>query len=192
MGVFSRGVTGKVILLGSDIFSLSLPPLLHARPLPFKNADHPRLIETGELAGFTDHPSVRIIDMRTSLLDYLKGHIPDAVYLSYKSFKFPGTASPPRPLIGSTIEKTMGEFLSVSNDMWVVLYSEKSNPNATYLAWTLDYLGYKKVLLLNGGWEKWTSEKLPTTQAYPLLSPKKFLGKPSGMRWPKRNGSRIG
>lgn len=161
------------------IFSLFLflPPLLHARPLPFKNADHPGLIETGELAGFTDHPSVRIIDMRTSLLDYLRGHIPDAVYLSYNVLQVPRNGIPAQAPDRITIEKTMGEFLSVSNDMWVVLYSEKSNPNATYLAWTLDYLGYKKVLLLNGGWEKWTSEKLPTTQAYPLLSPKKFFGK---------------
>ena len=65
--------------------------------------------------------------------------------------------------------------------MWVLLYSEKSNPNATYLAWTLDYLGHKRVVLLNGGWEKWVSEKLPTTQEYPVLSPKKFFGKvPAG------------
>ena len=156
---------------------LFLPPLLHARPLPFKNADHPRLLETGELAGSTDHPSFRIIDMRTSLLDYLKGHIPDAVYLSFEVLQVPRNGIPAQAPDRITIEKTMGEFLSVSNDMWVVLYSEKSNPNATYLAWTLDYLGHKRVLLLNGGWEKWISEKLPTTQTYPALTPKKFFGK---------------
>ncbi len=61
--------------------------------------------------------------------------------------------------------------------MWVILYSEKSNPNATYLAWALDFLGHKRVLLLNGGWEKWVSEKHPVTQEYPVLSPKKFFGK---------------
>jgi thiosulfate/3-mercaptopyruvate sulfurtransferase len=61
--------------------------------------------------------------------------------------------------------------------MWVILYSEQSNPNATFLAWTLDYLGHKRVGILNGGWEKWMSEKLPTTQEYPSLSPNKFFGK---------------
>jgi thiosulfate/3-mercaptopyruvate sulfurtransferase len=62
--------------------------------------------------------------------------------------------------------------------MWVILYSEKSNPNATFLAWTLDYLGHKKVGVLNGGWEKWTSEKLPATQEYPSLPPNiKYFGK---------------
>ncbi len=166
------GVAGAVFS-----FSLFLPLLLHARPLPFKNADHPRLIETSELAESTDHPSVRIIDMRTSLLDYLRGHIPEAVYLSYNALKVPRNGIPAQAPDRITIEKTMGEFLSVSNDMWVVLYSDKSNPNAAYLAWTLDYLGHKRVLLLNGGWEKWISEKLPATQAYPVLTPKKFFGK---------------
>jgi thiosulfate/3-mercaptopyruvate sulfurtransferase len=156
---------------------LFLPAFLNAKPLPFKSVDHPRLIETGELGGCTDHPSVRIIDMRTSLLDYLKGHIPNAVYLSFEVLQVPRNGIPAQAPDRIYIEKTMGEFLSVSNDMWVVLYSEKSNPNATSLAWTLDYLGYKKVMLLNGGWEKWVSEKLPTTQEYPVLIPKKFVGR---------------
>lgn len=173
------GKRKALLRVAGAIFSLSLflPPLLHARPLPFKNSDRPRLIETGELAGSTDHPSVRIIDMRTSLLDYLRGHIPNAVYLSYNVLKVPRNGIPAQAPDRITIEKTMGEFLSVSNDMWVVLYSEKSNPNATYLAWTLDYMGHKRVFLLNGGWEKWISEKHPTTQAYPVLTPKKFFGK---------------
>ena len=155
---------------------LFLPALLDAKPIPFKS-DHPRLIEAGELAGSTDHPSLRMIDMRTSLLDYLKGHLPDAVYLSFEVLRVPKSGIPAQAPDRIYIEKVLGEYLSVSNDMWVALYSEKSNPNATSLAWTLDYLGHKRVVLLNGGWEKWLSEKLPTTQEYPVLAPKKFFGK---------------
>jgi len=169
---FSSGFQGTLFL-----FLIFLPALLDAKPIPFKNTGHPRLVETGELAGLTDHSSVRIIDMRTSLLDYLKGHIPNAVYLSFEVLQVPRNGIPAQAPDRITIEKTLGEFLNVSNDMWVLLYSEKSNPNATYLAWTLDYLGHKRVVLLNGGWEKWVSEKLLTTQEYPSLSPKKFFGK---------------
>jgi thiosulfate/3-mercaptopyruvate sulfurtransferase len=64
--------------------------------------------------------------------------------------------------------------------MWVILYSEGSNPNATFLLWVLDFLGHKKVGVLNGGWEKWVGEKLPQTQAYPPLSSKKFFGRIKG------------
>ena len=158
-------------------FLLFLPALLDAGSLPLKNGDRPRLIETGELTGLTNHPSIRIVDLRTSLLDYLKGHVPNAVYLSFEVLQVPRNGLPAQAPDRITIEKTMGEFLCVSNDMWVGLYSERSNPNATYLAWVLDYLGYKRVVILNGGWEKWLSEKLPTTQEYPVLAPKKFFGK---------------
>lgn len=167
----SLGIQGTIFFL-----LLLLPALLDAAPLPFK-ANHPRLVETGELSGLTGHPSLRVIDLRTSLLDYLKGHIPNAVYLSFEVLQVPKSGIPVQAPDRIYIEKVLGEYLSLSNDMWVILYSERSNPNATYLAWTLDYLGHKKVGLLNGGWEKWISEKLPTTQEYPALSPKKFFGK---------------
>jgi len=150
---------------------------LHAKPLLLKNGDHPGLIETTQLAAITDHPSVRIVDMRTSLLDYLKGHIPNAVYLSFEVLCIPRNGIPAQAPDRIYLEKILGEYLSISNDMWVMICSEKSNPNATYLAWALDYLGHKKVAVLNGGWEKWLSERLPTTQEYPALSPKKFFGK---------------
>lgn len=155
---------------------LFLPAFLDANPLPYKS-NHPRLIETGELAESTNYPSLRVIDLRTSLLDYLKGHIPNAVYLSFEVLQVPKNGVPAQAPDRIYLEKVLGEFLSVSNNMWVILYSEKSNPNATYLAWTLDYLGHKRVALLNGGWEKWISEKHPTTQEYPALSPKKFFEK---------------
>ena len=159
------------------LFFIFLPALSEGKSIPLKNINRPRLLETGELKELTDHPSIRIIDMRTSLPDYLRGHLPNAVYLSFEVLRVPRNGIPAQAPDRITLEKILGEFSSVSNDMWVVLYSEKSNPNATYLAWTLDFLGHKKVLLLNGGWEKWILEKNPTTQEYPALSPKKFFGK---------------
>lgn len=156
---------------------LFLPCTLTAKTPPFKNSDHPRLIETGELASVMDHPSIRIVDMRTSLLDYLKGHIPNAVYLHFENLRVPRNGIPAQAPDRICLEKLIGDYLSISNDMWIILYSEKSNHNATFFAWVLDFLGHKRIGVLNGGWEKWSSEKLPITQTYPLLLPKKFFGR---------------
>jgi thiosulfate/3-mercaptopyruvate sulfurtransferase len=158
-------------------FLLHFPGSLSAKTPPLRNFDHPRLIETGELADILQNPSVRIIDMRTSLPDYLKGHIPGAVYLHFENLQVPRHGIPAQAPDRISLEKIMGDYLGISNDMWTVLYSEKSNPNATFLAWVLDFLGHKRFGVLNGGWEKWMSEKLPMTQAYPALIPKKFFGK---------------
>jgi len=154
-----------------------LPNHLSAKTPPFKNFDHPRLIETGELVGLISHPSIRIVDMRTSLLDYLKGHIPNAVYLHFENLRVPRNGIPAQAPDRICLERLLGDSLSISNDMWVILYSEKSNPNATFLLWVLDFLGHKRVGILNGGWEKWVSENHPTTQSYPLLLSKKFFGR---------------
>jgi thiosulfate/3-mercaptopyruvate sulfurtransferase len=168
------------ILLGGILILmvLFLPAFLPAKEAPLKNFDHPRLIETRELLNLTSHPSIRIIDMRTSVLDYLKGHIPNAVYLHFENLQIPDKGIPDQAPDRICMERLLGENLSLSNPMWVILYSEKSNPNAALLAWTLDYLGHRKVGILNGGWEKWISEKLPSTQEYPSLRPNiKFFGK---------------
>ena len=156
---------------------LFLPSFLPAKEAPLRNLKNPALIETRELLNLTGHPSIRIIDMRTSLVDYLKGHIPNAVYLHFQNLQIPDNGIPDQAPDRICLERLLGENLSLSNPMVVVLYSEKSNPNATFLAWTLDYLGHKKVGVLNGGWEKWASERLPATQKYPVLSPNKFFGK---------------
>jgi thiosulfate/3-mercaptopyruvate sulfurtransferase len=167
------------ILAGGILISmvLFLPGFLPAKEAPLINFNHPRLIETRELLNLTGHPSIRIIDMRTSLVDYLKGHIPNAVYFHFEHLQIPDKGIPDQAPDRICLERLLGQNLSLSNPMGVVLYSEKSNPNATFLAWTLDYLGHKKVGVLNGGWEKWASEKLPATQEYPSLSPGKFFGK---------------
>ena len=115
--------------------------------------------------------------MRTSFDDYLKNHIPNAVYLHFENLQVPQDGIPAQAPDRICLERLLGDALSISNNMWVVLYSEKSNPNATFLAWYLDYLGHKRVGVMNGGWEKWVSERLPITQAYPSLPPKKFFGK---------------
>ncbi len=167
------------LLLGCLLLTshLCFAAILSAKASPLKNFESPRLIETGELSGILGNPSVRLVDLRTSLTDYLKGHLPNAVYLSFENLQVPRNGTPAQAPDRISLEKIMGDYLGVSNDMWVVLYSEKSNPNATFLAWTLDFLGHKRFGVLNGGWEKWSSEKLPTTRSYPPLPLKKFFGK---------------
>ena len=168
----SYALMGSLILLLMGFSSLA-----HSKNPLLKGFVHPRLVETGELSLLLSDPSIRIVDMRTSLLDYLKGHLPNAVYLNFENLRVPQNGIPAQAPDRNALERLLGESLGLSNDMHVILYSEKSNPNATYLAWALDLLDHKKVGVLNGGWEKWVFEKRSTPQEYPSLQPKKFFGK---------------
>lgn len=168
-----------LILIGGILAVVALfsPSFLSAKTSPLQSFDHPRLIEPRELLNLTGHPSIRIVDMRTSLSDYLRGHIPSAVYLHFENLQIPDKGVPDQAPDRICLERLLGDSLGISNHMEIVLYSEKSNPNATLLAWTLDYLGHKKVGVLNGGWEIWASKRFPVTQTYPSLSHNKFFGK---------------
>jgi len=171
--------TRRWVMMGTLLSLSLLIPWTHgeAKNPPIKNFTHPRLVEPDELKDLINHPLVRIVDMRTSLLDYLKSHIPRAVYLNFENLRIPEYGIPAQAPDRVCLEKLCGNNLSVSNDMWIILYSERSNPNATYLAWALDFLGHRKIGILNGGWEKWVAEGKPVTQEYPTLVPKKFFGK---------------
>lgn len=168
---------GWMIRLIAGIVFLLIPGGTQGGNIPFKHFDSPRLVETGELAAVLSHASVRVVDVRSSLLDYLKGHIPNAVYLHFENLRVPREGIPAQSPDRICLERLIGEGLGLSNDMWLIIYSERSNPNATFLAWSLDHLGHRKVGVLNGGWEKWVSENLPVTQEYPSLPSKKFFGK---------------
>ena len=139
----------RFLIAGVSAFLFPLSVTIDAKTPPIKNLDHPRLVETGELVEVMNHPSLLIVDLRSLLDDYLKGHIPNAVYLHFENLRIPRNGIPAQLPEKISLEKTMGDYLGISNDMWVVLYSEKSNPNATYLLWALDYLGHRKVGILN-------------------------------------------
>src|SRR3972149_2464315 len=94
------------ILIGGLLCSLLFthPTLLHSKTSPFKNFNHPRLMETGELVTLVGHPSVRIVDMRTSLFDYLKAHLPNAVYLHFETLQVPRNGIPAQALDRISLE----------------------------------------------------------------------------------------
>ena len=105
--------------------------------------------------------NVRVLDVRNridggSKADYVKGHIPCAVYADYfagwrsKVKGVPGMLSPVDKL-----EKLIGK-LGIDNETHVVIYHAGKRAvdmgTATRIYWTLKTLGHDQVSILNGGW----------------------------------------
>ena len=104
---------------------------------------------------------VVILDARQTPL-FILGHIEGAHHLPRSGFldKRNGVKS----LVPTTtaFEALMQEF-GITPETTVVTYAEDGNPYAARLAWTLRYHGHDKVLVLDGGYEKWSKEGHPTT-----------------------------
>ena len=114
-------------------------------------------------------PGVVVLDIRSAIdggseVDYLRGHIPCAIYSDYmkggwraKVDNVPGML-PPLP----QIEKLIGS-LGIDNQAHVVIYSGGNNAtsmgSATRVYWTFKVLGDDNVSILNGGYAGYTADK---------------------------------
>lgn len=112
---------------------------------------------------------VRVLDIRNPLdgasrTDYLKGHIPCAVYTDYleggwraEVAKVPGQL-PPADKLGELIGN-----LGIDNDTHVVIYHHGKNAldigSATRVYWTFKVLGHDKVSILDGGYLAYAGDK---------------------------------
>ena len=132
------------------------------------------LVDTTWLAAHLNDPAVRIVDLRPR--GYADGHIPGAVWLDNNAIRI--ADRPP------TFLPTPAEFaelmarLGISNTTRVVAYDERGGIYAARLWWILNHYGHSNVALLNGGWTKWTADKLTTSTAVPAPSTGTFVVKP--------------
>lgn len=150
-----------------------------------------------ELRVTSADPTVRVVDMRGEVRtqqqpggrqtasyagspeQYAAGHIPGAIYLDWTTDladerdPVPAQVAPP-----GKIERVLGQA-GIGDEHLVVAYdSHPASQFATRLWWVLRYYGHPSVRVLNGGWNRWTREGRPTTQARPSFPPARFTAVP--------------
>jgi thiosulfate/3-mercaptopyruvate sulfurtransferase len=148
------------------------------------------LIATNELASQREDSWV-VVDCRYDLRhtsagrdQYLKGHIPGAVY-AHLSKDLSGTAGSvggrhPIPT-AEAIEATFGR-LGIGPDVQVVMYDEDVGMFASRMWWMLRYMGHEAAAVLDGGWAKWTREGRPGRAGEDTREPATFSGQPQNER----------
>jgi thiosulfate/3-mercaptopyruvate sulfurtransferase len=135
-------------------------------------ASRPALLSTDQLAEWQRRgDSLRLIDVRTDPFTYLKGHLPDAVYLNTETLRAAEGGTPMQLFSGQWYSQLFAQ-LGIRWDRPVVIYSagETHNIDATFLAWLLASYGHPHVLLLDGGYFKWELEQKPIAKLYPKLA----------------------
>lgn len=150
------------------------------------------LVETEWLAAHLNHPQLRVVDMRGTVLpptapkphyfarpeDYAAGHLPGAVYIDWTKDiidlddPVPAQIAPPEK-----IARILGER-GIGDDSIVVAYDDWFSMYAGRLLWVLRYYGFENARILNGGMIKWQAEGRPITTALPNHSPALFTPRP--------------
>jgi thiosulfate/3-mercaptopyruvate sulfurtransferase len=165
------------VLLGCLGLTLTSPASSRSQGVTVAGAlePHPSLVSTGQLAHWQKARRVSLVDVRSDLFAYLKGHLPGAVYLNPETLRASDGGVPAQLLTGRSYAELFSR-LGLVFDAPVVIYSagETRNIDATFLAWLLAGFGHPHVYVLNGGYFKWQLEQRPIVQQYPRIGTGRF------------------
>jgi thiosulfate/3-mercaptopyruvate sulfurtransferase len=144
----------------------------------------PGLVSTEQLAKWETEGGVNVVDVRSDMFTYLKGHLPGAGYLNPETLRASEGGVPAQLLSGRMYAELFGR-LGLAFNQPVVIYSagETRNIDATFLAWLLAAFGHQQVYVLNGGYFKWELEQRPIAREYPETQSVDF---PAGSFHPER------
>lgn len=154
----------------------------------------PSLVETDWLEQHLLEPDIRILDCTVFLRfdpdtgargaesgrgEWEASHIPGSVFADILG-DLSETENPSFPMQMPSAEKFAESMssLGVSNDSAVVLYDAAGNMWAARVWWMLRAFGFDNAGVLNGGWNRWTSENRPVTVEQPEIARGNFTAKP--------------
>lgn len=125
------------------------------------------LVETHWLAQHLEDHNIRVIEIDPAPLPPNNiGHIPNSIVLDWKIDFWDKTR---RDFVTGRDFQNLMERAGIANDTTVICCS-LVRQFATYLFWFLKYNNHQKAKVLNGGLEKWISDKLPLTSEFKGLS----------------------
>lgn len=148
---------------------------------------HVALITLAELQKHHLHDALyTIIDARP-YRDYIAGHIPGAVWMSWETWcenapvharqvlAQPGYWGVLRESTGEALQESLRQS-GLSNERPALVYADGpiSKGREARLAWMLLYLGIPSVTLLDGGWRAWLKSGGNSDTIGPALSDNKF------------------
>lgn len=136
------------------------------------------LVDTAWLATHVSDANIRVVDLRPK--GYTESHIPGAVWLDNNRIRM---ANRPPAFLPTPAEfEELMASLGISNTTRVVAYDDRGGIYAARLWWILNHYGHSNVALLDGGWVKWTADKLQTNAATPSYAGAVFKVKPGTVK----------
>ncbi len=137
-------------------------------------------VSTDWLAEHLDDPDLSILDVQPSVHDYIKEHVPGAIYLSEEAFSAPLNGVPTHytpPEAAQAVLRRAG--LRPAAPVVVgggpgVISKSGAPPSQTKMAYALARFGHRQVYVLDGGLFKWKKEARPLVKAFPPVTESDF------------------
>jgi len=125
------------------------------------------LVEAKWLADHLDDEDLRIIDLAHRIKDYNKGHIPNAVFVNWKSDIINPDKADRYTLPETEAWEKLLSNQGIKPDTHIVLSDNFDNRSSVRMYWTAKYFGHEKISVLNGGTDAWRSAGYALTKLAP-------------------------
>jgi len=139
-----------------------------------------KLVSTEWLAQKLEGSGIWILDVQPNVHDYIKEHIPGAVYLNEDHFRSFSGGLPAQWISFGAVEPIL-RSAGLRPDVPVVVYTAVGafkgwgdGLEQTMVAYSLARYGHRQVYALDGGLDKWTEEGRPLSQEYSVIEPSDF------------------
>jgi thiosulfate/3-mercaptopyruvate sulfurtransferase len=107
-------------------------------------------------------------------LDYISGHVPNAVHISEQAFRGPNGKLPYQIWPAGDLANLLSKA-GISNNDQVLVYSDGNNVlGASLVAYILEKSGVPSIGILDGGFSDYKTQGHPVTKAFPTFSPGVF------------------
>ena len=117
--------------------------------------------------------SYLVLQKRDARAEYLKEHIPGAVFFDVDTVADHSTELP-HMLPGPALFGEAASALGIGNDTTVVIYDSVGLYSAPRVWWTFRIFGAKNVYILEGGLPKWKAENRPLEAGEAKRTPQAF------------------
>ena len=141
---------------------------------------HPEVVaDTQWLMDHLNDPMVRVVEVDMTLDSYKDAHIPGAVFWHiFTDLLMPDLSMNLEP---ASIEHLMSRS-GISQETTVIAYGSDPGIGA-WIFWLLKLFGHDKVVVLNGGYQKWVLENRPLTSELSNFAPTQYRTKSPDARF---------
>ncbi|OKH44472.1 sulfurtransferase [Calothrix sp. HK-06] len=164
------------VLLSTLIACLVIIPFIAFPAFSATQKANIQFVSPAWVAQNIKNANLRILDVRNVPLDYISGHLPNAVNIADSAFRGPREGLP----VQYWNNQKLGEIFTnsgVNNNSRVLVYSDgRDILGATMVAYLLERSGLRDIAVLDGGYKDYKATQ-PVTREFPKYKPSKFVVK---------------
>lgn len=172
---FNQFMRRSVFLAVLAIATFITVPLVTHEPLSAAPSSKVQFVSSAWVTQNASDPNLRILDVRNAPLEYIAGHLPNAVNVGDSTFRGPRNGLPVQYWEQARLADTFTKA-GVTDQSRVLVYSDKNDVlGATMVAYLLERSGFQnEIAVLDGGYAGYKATQ-PVVKEYPSYQPGKFI-----------------